>query len=268
MEPDPKTDFPILVKYCTELVSITDALLSQKIKYREDDHFAFMTVAFADRQLIHMRTILVLAREKCFPDSNAIARQMIEGMAILLWAEQKPAKRALRWKVHVLISDYNLVLEKEKSWKEVKPEIKASLKAQLEVYGEEYLKKDKSLEIDFKDDIFRSKWRFGDDGKNIEFKVLLENISGGNLYGIYNEMCDWLHWNSRGIGIYLKRNTSGISFCWEDCGTITRALACGYQALFQTLEVLNRYFKLGAERQLKEISDKYMGDISKNMYDQ
>lgn len=262
MNPKAKEHFPVFIRYCKKLFEIGEGLFEKSIPFETDDHFSFMALAFVNKQLVHMRSLILLAENMHFPDSKLIARSMIEGMAVILWAADRPDERGLRWRAYAIVSDYKLIIDKKMRGESIELKREKELEEKLREFGMDYLKGKNPSELDFTNDPFRSDWRFDDDGRKIQALTLFQKIDGESLYSVYQEMSDWIHWNPRGVGIYLNRDADGLQFNWENYDSIALSLACGFQALLQSLDVFNDRLKLGAEKKLKEISKNYINELA------
>src|SRR5450759_3581362 len=104
--------------------------------YREDDHFAFMAVAFLSRQRGHAESLLLLD-DHC--DTQLVARSMVEGMCQLLWAQHDPA-RALRLRLFAVVVDWRTMCEREADGEAVPESTRSSIEARLAQDGKQFLK--------------------------------------------------------------------------------------------------------------------------------
>jgi hypothetical protein len=81
----------MLHDHVTELVEFASETLG-RVRFSDDDHFAFMTLCFASRQIEHANSILRLNPHR---DCTLVARCMAEGLIQLFWAAKSSDERAL-----------------------------------------------------------------------------------------------------------------------------------------------------------------------------
>ena len=66
---------------------------------------AFMAITFTVKQWEHLGSLAILITSERYFDAGRIARTMIEGAELLVWASQAPAERAGKWKAYSVVFD-------------------------------------------------------------------------------------------------------------------------------------------------------------------
>ena len=97
-----------LCQWLENLLQLTDQM-TKGAPYWEEDHLAFMTFCFFNKQIDHARSILRLMPSR---DSMLIARSMIEGLAQLLWAAKEPDVLPLKWRTYAWVHDWRRMKER------------------------------------------------------------------------------------------------------------------------------------------------------------
>jgi hypothetical protein len=246
---------PNLVKFADELTKITDAM-TQQAEFNEMDHLALMCLCFVSKQEEHLKSVRILAESRQYRDAGLIARSMIEGLCILLWAARKPQERPFQWKSYAWIEDYRLMLVKEKSGEKVDPAIKSRVIEQLRIYGPNFLKpkymKKQSNHSSLPIDPYRTKW--------IDENVyeICKEVEGDLLYEkIYRETSQWIHWTIKGLSSAIYRDDLTYKYINTSADMGATALASGFQALFESARLLDTHLNLGFSDKLENIFTKY-----------
>lgn len=60
LENQAKQDIPKLRKWLNQLLQLSLEIQNQRLKYLDDDHFAFVVLAFFGKQVDHTRSLLKL----------------------------------------------------------------------------------------------------------------------------------------------------------------------------------------------------------------
>lgn len=256
---------PALLKYVRRLRAIAESM-EKHLRIDDEDHVGFMCTFFLSKQLIHAKSVLMLVDSGQFSDSTPIARMMIDGMISLRWASKNPSKRALDWRSFVLISDFRLMLSKKRRSEFVDQANERGLRDRLEKECQRFLTKNarKALQKgeSLPEDPYRNKWPLGDSGKTVQIEDAFAEVGEHALYELYSDMSDWVHWNVRGIGTKIERAEGSVVFRPNPPNDAAMALASAFQALFQTMELVNDYLRLGFNDELKKIRDQYVNDMT------
>ncbi|MFA6597329.1 MAG: DUF5677 domain-containing protein [Ignavibacteriaceae bacterium] len=107
-------DLPIIIRNSELLLKFFDENYNRRFEYSEDDHYSFMILCFLFKQREHLSSVLSLINVASFSDAMIIARNMLEGVGIVLWVSENLQKRALQWRKYSVITDYRLNLKQAK----------------------------------------------------------------------------------------------------------------------------------------------------------
>lgn len=255
-------DIPDLTSFVDELLEISDDM-TQRAKFSGYDHLALMSLCFVSKQIEHLRSVRILVDAKQYRDAGLIARSMIEGLCILLWAANKPQIRRLHWKAFAWVDDYKLMLRKEKAGEEVNPSDKSRIIEQLGIYGSEFLtpkaKKRQDNQLPLPRDPYRNRW--------IDQNVyeICKDVEGDLLYEkIYREISQWIHWTVKGMSPAIHLKDMDFSYINTSADIGATALASGFQCLFESAKLLDFHLKLGFSEKLDSTGSKYT-KFHKNM---
>jgi|Deesub1362A_J573_1020465.scaffolds.fasta_scaffold04188_2 hypothetical protein len=252
-------DLPKLRQFVAKLTAIVEELLSRPIRYRPDDHLAFMALGFTCAQLEHLRAVCTLVDARYHKDAALIARTMFEGLCGLLWAAQKPEDRPLLWRRFSIIDDFRIV--DPAVWK-ANPQAAQELKGKLKKYGPLfYTKEAKQAEKQGKPlprDPYWRRW-----SENRPVKDLCEKVKAGILYDhIYKDVSCWIHWSPRGIGRWLEVEDLQVKYKIDAPDMAATALAVGFQSLLETALVLDSRLELGFRKELEELRTRFITELS------
>jgi hypothetical protein len=249
-------DIPRLIQFVDELIVISDSM-TQVVKFDfERDHLALMSLCFVSKQIEHLRSVRILVDAKQNRDAGLIARSMIEGLCVLLWAAREPQTRPLRWKSYAWVEDYKLMLKKEKAGVKVEPAYKLILSEQLRIYGTQFFTKKAKDELKkgspLPRDPYINKWI--EKGVN----VICDEVEGTLLYEkIYRETSQWIHWTIRGLSPAISRKDLELIYINESADIGATALASGFQSLFESSKFLDSHLTLGFGDKLDKILNDY-----------
>jgi hypothetical protein len=254
------TEITRLRYYAAELAKLAKEM-QNKIVFQEEDHLGFMKLTFLSKQLEHIRSVCILTDADQYRDALIIARVMVEGLAILEWANADPKERALNWSAYIWIEQFNRSYGKTDY-----PKHKAEIEHMLNTYCRQYLKPD------FKDkpqneivpDNYRANWKWdeNDDAKFVKVKIV-EIFKETYLKDLYEQLyipaSGFVHWDSASMAGAINRKDDG-SIIW---GAKTKylgamALASGFHALFVSAQLLNEHFSLGFSDRLKKLYEDYL----------
>ncbi|MCX6677239.1 MAG: DUF5677 domain-containing protein [Methanothrix sp.] len=248
-------DIPNLALFVDELLEISDDM-TQQAKFDGNDHLALMSLCFVSKQIEHLRSIRILVDVKQYRDAGLIARSMIEGLCILLWAAHKPQIRPLHWKAYAWVEDYKLMLKKEKAGEEVDPAYKSRIIEQLGTYGSEFLtpkaKKKQENHLPLPRDPYRNRWIY----QNV-YEICKE-VEGDLLYEkIYRETSQWIHWTIKGMSSAIHQKDMNFAYTNASADMGATALASGFQSLLESAKLLDSHLTLGFGDKLDNILARY-----------
>ena len=259
-------DIPKLRQFADRLIVLVNTILQKSIQYNEEDHLAFMSLCFVSKQVEHLKTICILVDAGQHKDAGLIARSMIEGMFLLLWAAHDPLKRPLLWRTYALVEDFRLMREKERAGEEIEPSHKLKIMEQLNIYGEQFLtnkaKEAMRKNLPVPEDPYCKNWS----GKQIW--EICEEVKGHLLYEqIYKDTSQWIHWTPRGLGTSIRRDNRIVHYMDESKDVAATALASGFQSLLQLTELIDSHLALGFTGRLTELRNLYIKELSKTNSD-
>lgn len=264
-----------LEKYEAELILASDKLISftkktfqSKVKYRNDDEFALMTLRFVCQQMEMLDSIIILIEKNKTDQAIILSRSCIEGMYLLLWAELKPKERGARWRDYMILEEY---------WS-VPGKIADSLK-------EEYLALQKQFDK-YKDKFLTSKER-ANSYSGYEMEKFHKNwYEGKTITDIFNEVNDtlwdeqykseygdtkeqflegwrksskFIHWSPFALAHSIDRINGHTTFnpsLHSEEGTI--ALENGYKCLSITLGIMSNHLDINLNNEINEQFQKLM----------
>lgn len=185
------------------------SLASGRELSRADD-FGFMCLCFLSRQVEHAESIRSLHPSR---DTVLVARSMIEGAMMLLWAASDPS-RALRWRRFMSIENWRLVRRRETAGRRVPDSSRQRMKEALNQVGSEFLntiaRKHVAKGAPLPIDPYVRKWT---DGTSYNLSDLCTKLRVRDLHaGVYVHMSDWTHWGSASIGRILRDSGEEIHY--------------------------------------------------------
>src|SRR5215208_6534501 len=108
-----RAELPRLNDLAADLEAITRDVFEKRITYVLDNSADVMVLSFVTKQHEHLRSVRTLIAAGLQRDALLIARTMIEGMAILLWAFNKVPDRPDQWLWFGAILDWRQTLKNE-----------------------------------------------------------------------------------------------------------------------------------------------------------
>ena len=233
---------------------VRDLLSSRGTKISTEGVFASLVVAFCWKQEDHADAILTLGRHR---DVQLIARSMIEGLCQVKWAAQDPDTRAERWRQFAWIHDWRLLQRDERADKPVPLETEKRILQGVAQHGHLFLKGSarKKKEKAGRDPYVRH-WS----GRSVA--ELCEEVKGERLYEWpYASFSDWHHWSPGGIVPAFKEEGRKVTFDRATAHEVLPSFAVAFQCLYETIELANSSFALGADQDLEEIREGFLRDL-------
>lgn len=256
---NPEHHLPILEKSVDDLVSFSSAVFLSLPKIDKSDSMAFMALCFTSSQHDRLKTVKLLVDAKLQMDAGQIARSMLEGMAYLLWANEKPSERAILWREYAYVQDFKTMQKREK-WKEVyDPDMKKNIEDKVKLTGDtyysSYTRKDLREGKPLPPDPYGNAW-YVSEINNIG--DVFNIIGARQMYDIaYAETSEWLHWNITALEHALHYEGDTINYSSADPHMACIALSTGFQALCKSLKILDAHLKLGHEEKLQELENNF-----------
>jgi hypothetical protein len=257
--PRASIDRQILRAFAERLITLAREITRPPLSYDENDHLRFMMLCFVSKQMEHLRSVCLLVDAGRDRDAGLIARAMVEGLGLLLWAAREPAIRPLQWRRYAWVEDWRLVRQREQSGEPIDPSRKSHIEQQLKVLGpimysaqaRKSLHAGKLLPAD-------PYMRWSD----IRVREVLNEVCGIRLYEtVYHDTSAWSHWNVAAIGRAIERNENRVRYSEASPETAATALAIGFQALFESASLLDQHFARGFADRLVELRDAYFAQL-------
>jgi hypothetical protein len=192
-------------------------------------------------------------------DGTLIARSMLEGLCQLLWAAKESETLPLQWRAFVLVHDWRLMQEKLARGELVAPERQDEIASRLaeprhRVFLTTRARKAKESGQPMPADPYYKDWRCGR-----QLKEIFEAVGGEDLHcGPYDSYSEWHHWDASGFGEAIHREGSRIVYLPHVASKSASSLACGFQCLLQTLDVVNGHFNMGMASEIADLRDSYI----------
>jgi hypothetical protein len=222
-------------------------------RIREDDHFGFMAALFLCKQVEHARSIHRLATRR---DVVLIARSMVEGLCLLLWA--RDGDRALRWRAFAYIHDWRLMKRRASEGESIDPQHRARIESSLASLGSMVLspkaRKAMANNLPTPGDPYERHWHAG-----FSLRQFCEEHGVKQLYTeAYDPFSDWHHWGVGGLGGAIKRSSDLIQYDRESLDDCAVSLAASFQCILQTTQVVSERFDLALENSLADLRERYL----------
>lgn len=250
-------DLPQLRRFSETLLNLAHELLSQPVRYRSNDHFAFLCLGFTCAQTEHFEAVCTLVDAGYHKDACLIARAMIEGLCRLLWVAQDPDTRALRWRQFSIVDDFRNV--NPEVWRE-RPEELRKLQEMLSRYGSLFYTSKGQKTRDGKPLPRDPYWR---DWTGHTVSQIFHATGGEKLYNrIYKDISCWAHWSPRGITLSLEVKDGKVQYKKYLPEMAATALASGFQSLLETVLLLDSYLGLGFREQLEKLKKDYINTLA------
>lgn len=253
-----------LLSFANRLLEIANRALQSHPSFNDTkDHLSFMALCFVSAQIEHLDSIVILVGKGQHRDAELVARSMIEGLFLLKWAAGEAAIRPFRWRAYSWVQDFQRLEEEEESGRKIEPSLKTTILEQLKIYGPQFFtekaKKCLSKGLPFPPKPYQHTW-YGD----LNLWDICKEVKGELLYkNIYRETSEWIHWTPRGLGKNLEHDEGHVNYARPTDNQAYTALASGFQALLESLSLLNNHLGLGLEGQLKEMFESCLETMKK-----
>jgi hypothetical protein len=234
------------------LMELHDQVFRLNIGQRS--HMRFMLASFAAKQHHHAESLLKLGSS---PDTMLIARSMLEGLSQLLWAMKQPRRRPLQWRAFAFVSDWRLSQQRVAQGLPIDPTICTRTTTGLRQHGRWFLTKQareaRAAGRPLPPDPYVKNWygeRESEIFRDIGGELLLEHA--------YAPFSEWHHWRIAGLArlISFDPTTREFSMTATNPSGAATATACGFQCLWQTMQLLNSRCHLGLGHHLRALRRK------------
>lgn len=242
--------------------TLATATLSRALTYDESDHYGFMLLLFYQKHSEHLDSIVTLVERGLFRDATTIARVMIEGLSIIIWSANDREQRPLQWRAFSLVADWNLLQEKKAKGERVDPEQEERLKKQIARYGARYhTKRARTEGPDGLQYPFQKTWLLDSAGKQITRGTVFDEIRGADLYYLYEDFSQWMHWTPSAFGDAIARTDEKLIYNPNAFDRAAQALVVAFHAMLQTTELFYEHFKLECTPTAQELRADFLADI-------
>ncbi|MGA2507592.1 MAG: DUF5677 domain-containing protein [Chitinispirillaceae bacterium] len=255
------SELTVLSDTARTLLNFGARALSKELSHSEDDHFAFMVIAFCFRQMEHLKSLFILYKNECFQDMQFIARSMLEGMAYLKWGYRNRDIVPFKWESYSWITDYRLAIKNTREGKDLDNVRKEMIVKGLDKYGKLFLKNKRKLIVDFEQDPFVNYWHIDDQLKKVRSYDLFSDMKAPQLIEVYEDLSDWVHWNISGIGKITTRELNEFSFNYDDNQSVKLSFATGLLSSFESFILLENHLKLELKEELNKIQEDYLNNL-------
>ncbi len=229
-----------------ELVTLVGGAMSQGGTAQRDDDMGFMTYVFLSKQLDHATGILKLENH---PDTQLIARSMLESRCQLLWAYQDPKPRALMWRAFVVIVDWRTLQAQDLRGEMVDATTRSNALRRVGEIGAQFRKARGGTA-----DAYRREWH-----PLRSVRAIFEATNSMELYtDLYGPLSEWHHWSPGGAGRAVTHTDGEFVYDARSDTMRATALAAAFQCLHDTPAVADRWLNLGIAVQLADVCKRYI----------
>lgn len=245
---------PGVKSFAKELLSLCEEM--HPTEHRESDHFGLMSLLFLSKQMEHMLSTIILVENDQGRDAEIIARSMCEGLVQIRWAQQEPNDRALRWRSYLWVSLWRKQREQQKNGKQINPKIQEQVNQALQECGEQFYTKEAKRRLAEGNPLpnpYHDNW-FGKPLSHI-----FSDVKGELLYkGLYKPICQWAHWDPIALERAIKTKEEETQYHAPSYTSSYNSLACGFQCLYETADIVNAHLKKGFDEKLNDQKDRYI----------
>lgn len=248
--------FAVLRQNLTTLTDLSAQAFSVPVRIPNRSHLKLMLASYAAKQIEHSSSLLKL---ECSMDTVLIARSMLEGLVQLLWATKRSRRRPLMWRAFVFVLDWRLLQEQRSQGLPIDPVIERHIRRGIRRYGKWFLTKEARRALVagklLPKDPYTKNW-YGEREKDIFL-----DVGGTTLYeGAYAPFSEWHHWRPGAFGRLLSFDDSAATFTLRtsDPNQLFKALATGFQCLWQTMQLFNARCRLGIGNDLQRLRRKQL----------
>lgn len=245
-------DIAFLRDALQELVDLVAGVLTTGGTAPHDDHMGFMAYVYLSKQLDHAIGILRLDDH---PDTQLIARSMLEGRCQLLWAYADAEQRALMWREFVVIVDWRTLQAQDAKGEAVDAATRATVMRRAAESGEQFRKPSSTAR-----DPYRREWHpLG------SVRAMFSATDSMVLYeALYGPLSQWHHWSPGGAGRALTHTDGSFVYRAQDDTMHATALAAALQCLHDTAAIADRVLNIGLGTQLADIFGRYVARLDRN----
>jgi hypothetical protein len=214
-----------------------------------------MAYLIVNKQLEHLKSIVVLNDSGQHRDTQLIARTMVEGLALIYWAAADRDKRPLQWRACAWVEEFTILYGKPEYAK-----YKEEIETMLKTFCTSFLKpssRGKSIgEITPADYVRGCRWEETATGvfNNVAIRKIFVDAGLEPIYKTYYaDTSNWVHWNPIGIAEALNSESGFPTYDRETQYIGAIGYISGFNSLLQSAKFLNGHLKLGFNETLDDL---------------
>lgn len=253
--------FLIFHRYAGEMFKLVEPAFSQRINFKENDHFGFMSACFVNKQIEHARSLGILVDSGQYKDAEIISRVMLEGLIFILWARIDIDDRAFAWRSYSLVSDLDTMMKMKEKGEVVDQNQELELRNLLEQNANRFLTRKARLDPTAYNNPYVRYWNVDKFGKKVELSQMAEELQDKSLKTLYDDLSQYSHWTPRGVGSSINKTKSGISMSFDSVYSAITACAVCIQSLGGTAKAASEHFGLGIHEDLDILFEKYIDEV-------
>jgi Family of unknown function (DUF5677) len=255
---DHHSDLPVLRAFVEEAFRVAGDELTSPTSLRDDDHFGFMALCFAYKQLTHAHSAIALLQQDHSLDASILARVMLEGTILLAWCALDSPARAHRWRAYSLVSDYRILRRQQKEGFPVDSEKLRELTARLEQHPEfKTAAATRAIEQTDQDPYKRS-WHLGANGARVELRDMAEELDDPLMKQLYDDLSQAPHWTPEGVGFGVKRGQAQSTIGFQSETLKAKAYSVVFLSLSQTQLFLSRHVEPDRMHRMEGVVQRYV----------
>jgi hypothetical protein len=255
---DASAELPILHEYAIRAHKLADEVLNQTFNFQESDHFGFMALCFAYKQVEHGRSVQLLVGADQYIDAAIISRVMLEGYIHLAWAALKPEERPFNWRAYVLVTDFRTLKAKLDRGEIVDEVFKTDLTKTLQESATQFLTAAaRKNGPEGYPDPYQRTWALNSEGSKVEISAMTSELNDPNLKPLYDELSQVIHWTPRGIGEHIQRSDTNVKVSFDKPFPAAMAASVSFIATTQTTLLLAHHFKLEMRASVEQLIKEY-----------
>lgn len=249
---------PALKESAHRLLDLTREVLRSRFRFAKSDDLAFMVLSFAPRQAEYLRSICTLVDAGDHNAAGLVARTMVEGMCLLVYAAQRADTVPTRWRAYAAVENLELLKRRERDGELIDPVLRSHIEAQLRDHGSQFHnRKAKNCERagePLPANPFQQNWYGG-----IPIRDVFKSVRAEKLYDwIYWHTSQLIHWTIAGLAKDIGSDGDEFSYTTESPVMSATALAAGFQSLHESLSVLEIHLNLGFRDRLEELRQDHL----------
>jgi hypothetical protein len=260
---DANRDLPKLKGWSNRLMEIAQKFIISGNININNEPFQLMCMSFISRQIEHIGSLIALGNHR---DMGIIARTMLEGMILLLWARQNKNERPKHWKDFVYIHDWRMLIKHKKQGIIVPPEKWDEAFSRAIATGDMfYSHKAKKCVSDGKilpvDPYWRSWIEPKKEGKSENKRTwwdLFHEVGLDELYSnLYAPLASLFHWEASSVVQSISKTNEGIQYKSSNDSDVFYSILIGIISLHVTLQIVEKEFAIGMNKELSEFQQQF-----------